>query len=198
MVGIAMDYVSDFYCLDFDSTVEKWDFHRIALTHDCHLLHHLGFAVVTGLRYPSRVATQMLTEIYDEFSKTLGQKAASAAPNSMSKSSKPLLSKYCQKYGDVRSVDKASALMDKVDIVKGQMQDNIAAMLQNMEKTEAISTQADQLNEQASVFKKKSTDLRRQMKWKNMKMTAIIVLLITGILLVILIPLLKKAKKSEE
>jgi competence protein ComGC len=67
-----------------------------------------------------------------------------------------------------------------------------------MEKTEAISSQADQLNEQASVFKKKSTDLRRQMKWKNMKMTIIIVLLITGILLVILIPLIKKAKKSEE
>lgn len=158
----------------------------------------LGFCVVTGLRYPSRVATQMLTEIYDEFSKTLGSKAASAAPNSMNKSSKSILSKYCQKYEDVKNVDKASALMDKVEIVKGQMQDNIASMLQNMEKTEAISSQADQLNEQASVFKKKSTDLRRQMKWKNMKMTIIIVLLITGILLVILIPLIKKAKKSEE
>jgi vesicle-associated membrane protein 7 len=158
----------------------------------------LCFAVVTGLRYPSRVATQMLTEIYEEFSKTLGEKAASAAPNSMNKSSKSILSKYCQKYEDVRNVDKASSLMDKVEIVKGQMQDNIASMLQNMEKTEAISTQADQLNEQASVFKKKSNDLRRQMKWKNMKMTAIIVLLIVGILLVILIPLIKKAKKSEE
>lgn len=139
----------------------------------------------------------MLNEIHSEFSASLGKQAATASANSMNRSSKSILNKYCMKYEDVRKVDKASNLMDKLDLVKVQMQDNIASMLQNMEKTEAISSQADQLNEQASVFKKKSTDLRRQMKWKNMKMTAIIVLLITGILLVILIPLIKKSKKSD-
>ena len=71
------------------------------------------------------------------------------------------------------------------------MQDNIASMLQNMEKTEAISDQANHLNEQASVFKKKSGDLQRRMKCKNMKMTAIIV----GVLLLILVPMITKAKK---
>ena len=71
------------------------------------------------------------------------------------------------------------------------MQDNIASMLQNVEKTEAISDQANHLNEQASVFKKKSEDLQRRMKCKNMKMTAIIV----GVLLLILVPIITKAKK---
>jgi len=153
-------------------------------------------AVVTGLRYPSRVATQMLTETYGEFSKVIGEKAKSAPPASLNKSSKPILTKMCQKYSDVASVDKASALIGKVDGVKVQMQDNIASMLQNMEQTEVISDQANQLNEQASVFKKKSTDLKRQMKCKNMKMTLIIVGLIVGVLLVILVPLISKAKKS--
>ena len=78
------------------------------------------------------------------------------------------------------------------------MQDNIASMLSNMEKTEAISDQANQLNEQASVFKKKSGDLKRQMKCKNTKMTLIIVGLIVGILLVVLVPLISKAKKSTD
>jgi hypothetical protein len=138
----------------------------------------------------------MLTETYGEFSKVLGEKAKSAPPASLNKSSKPILTKMCQKYSDVASVDKASALIGKVDGVKVQMQDNIASMLQNMEQTEVISDQANQLNEQASVFKKKSTDLKRQMKCKNMKMTLIIVGLIVGVLLVILVPLISKAKKS--
>mmetsp|Transcript_6535 Transcript_6535/g.12307 ORF Transcript_6535/g.12307 Transcript_6535/m.12307 type:complete len:259 (+) Transcript_6535:153-929(+) len=154
------------------------------------------FAIVTGLRYPSRVATQMLTECYGEYMKELGEKVKNAAPNSLNKPSKSLLMKYCQKYSDVRSVDKASALIGKVEGVKVQMQDNIASMLQNMEKTEAISDQANQLNEQASVFKKKSTELKNQMKCKNLKMTLIIVGLIVGILLVILVPLISRARKS--
>jgi len=155
-------------------------------------------AVVTGLRYPSRVATQMLTETYSEYNRTLGDKAKSAAPNSLNKQSKPILAKFCNKFSDVQSVDKASALIGKVEGVKVQMQDNIASMLQNMEKTEAISDQANHLNEQASVFKKKSGDLQRQMKCKNMKMTLIIVALIVGVLLLILVPMITKAKKASD
>jgi vesicle-associated membrane protein 7 len=155
-----------------------------------------GLAVVTGLRYPSRVATQMLTETYTDYIPALGEKAKSALPNSLNKASKPILTRFCQKYSDVQSVDKASALIGKVEGVKVQMQDNIASMLQNMEKTEDISDQANHLNEQASVFKKKSTDLKRHMKCKNLKMTLIIAGLILGILLIILVPMIQKAKKA--
>lgn len=151
---------------------------------------------MTGLRYPSRVATQMLMECYGEYSESLGGQIKDAAINSLNRKSKPILTKFCKKYDDVRNVDKASALIGKVDGVKVQMQDNIATMLQNMEQTEAISDQASQLNEQASVFKKKSTDLKRQMKCKNLKMTIIVAVLVLGILLVILLPLINKAKKA--
>lgn len=156
----------------------------------------LCLAVVTGLRYPSRVATQMLTECYGEYSEKLGGEVKDAATNSLNRKSKPILTKFCKKYDDVNNVDKASALIGKVDGVKVQMQDNIATMLQNMEQTEAISDQASQLNEQASVFKKKSTDLKRQMKCKNLKMTIIVAVLVVGILLSILLPLISKAKKA--
>ena len=151
---------------------------------------------MTGLRYPSRVATQMLTECYGEYSEKLGGEVKDAATNSLNRKSKPILTKFCKKYDDVNNVDKASALIGKVDGVKVQMQDNIATMLQNMEQTEAISDQASQLNEQASVFKKKSTDLKRQMKCKNLKMTIIVGVLVVGILLIILLPLISKAKKA--
>ncbi len=139
----------------------------------------------------------MLTETYGDYIPALGEKAKTAAPNSLNKASKPILTRFCQKYSDAQSVDKASALIGKVEGVKVQMQDNIASMLQNMEKTESISDQASHLNEQASVFKKKSTDLKRHMKCKNLKMTLIIAGLILAILLIILVPMISKASKAD-
>merc|ERR1711934_563665 len=83
----------------------------------------------------------------------------------------------------------------QVDAVKGQMQDNIASMLKNTEKAEDMASKSEQLNEQASVFKKRSTDLKKQMQWKNLKMTLILGGVIVVIILAITVPLVMKAKK---
>jgi len=154
--------------------------------------------VITGLRYPSRVAIQMLTDLYGEFSNKFGQQAKSAPANSLTSKARSLLTAKCKKYDDLSKVDKASSLVGKVDDVKVQMQDNIASMLNSIEKSESISDQANQLTEQASVFKKKSTDLRKQMRCKNLKMTLILVLLVGGILVIILVPLIMRGKESLE
>lgn len=154
----------------------------------------LCLAVITGLQYPSRVAIQMLTELYGQFSEQFGLQAKSATTNSLTKKSKPLLSSCCKKYDDLSNVDKASSLIGKVDAVKVQMQDNISAMLKNTEQAESLAERSDQLNEQAAVFKKKSGDLKKQMRCKNLKMTVILVLLVGGILAVILVPLILRAK----
>jgi len=156
----------------------------------------LCLAVITGLRYPSRVATQMLVELHKDYSKQFGGDIKSATSNSLTRKSKPILTSICTKYSNLGNVDKASALVGKVNEVKSQMQDNIASMLSNIEKTEDISDQANSLNEQASVFKKKSVDLRNQMRCKNLKMTLLLVGLVTAILAVILIPLIVKAKNA--
>eukprot|EP00560_Eucampia_antarctica_P001161 CAMPEP_0197832274 /NCGR_PEP_ID=MMETSP1437-20131217/13998_1 /TAXON_ID=49252 ORGANISM="Eucampia antarctica, Strain CCMP1452" /NCGR_SAMPLE_ID=MMETSP1437 /ASSEMBLY_ACC=CAM_ASM_001096 /LENGTH=227 /DNA_ID=CAMNT_0043435561 /DNA_START=118 /DNA_END=801 /DNA_ORIENTATION=+ len=155
----------------------------------------LCLAVVTGLSYPSRIAVQMLTELYGQYMDTLGLQVKSATTNSLSKKSKTVLSTICTKYDDLSNVDKASSLTAKVDEVKVHMQDNISTMLTNIDKAEHISDQANQLNEQANVFKKKSTDLKKQMRCKDMKMTIILVFLVLAILASILIPLILKATK---
>jgi len=157
--------------------------------------NRICLAVVTGLKYPTRVAISMLIELYKEFSDQYGLQATSATTNSLSKKCKPLLSKICKKFDDLSSVDKASGLVNKIDAVKGTMQDNIAAMLENTEKADTIAHQSDQLSEQANVFKKKSKDLKKQMRCKNIKMAIILGLLIGGILLVIIVSLILKAKK---
>ena len=156
----------------------------------------LCLAIVTGLRYPSRVATQMITELYSEYKQQYGNEAKTAQAKTLTRKSKSILTKYCQKYSAPQSVDRTSKLLGKVESVKSQMQDNIASMLTNMEKTDVISNQASHMEEQASVFKKKGNELRQQMRCKNMKMTAILVGLVVGILLVIIVPLITKAGKA--
>merc|ERR1719330_1711610 len=136
----------------------------------------------------------MLIELYQDFSSQFGQSISTAEKNSLSNKSKSLLNTKCVKYSDLERVDKASALAGKIDGVKSQMQDNIASMLNNIEKTESISNQADQLNEQASVFKKKSSDLRKHMRCKNLKVTIILIAVVVVILLIILVPIITKAK----
>lgn len=154
-----------------------------------------GFAVITGLSYPSRVAIQMLQELYKSFmGESYAGDAKTAAKGALDKKAKPVLTAACAKYDDLSKVDKAQSLLGKVDEVKSSMQSNIADMLKNTEKAESLAEKSDQLNEQASVFKKKSGDLKRQMACKNLKMTLLLGGIVIIILIVILVPLIKKAK----
>jgi len=149
-------------------------------------------AVITGLGYPSRVAIQMLQELYTEFNSTYGSEAATAGTDAFTKKAKTLLKDTCAKYDDLKKVDKTSGILGKVDEAKASMQSNIAGMLKNTEQAESLAEKSDQLNEQASVFKKRSTDLRKQMAWKDLKMTLLLGGIVVVILLVIIIPLVKK------
>jgi Synaptobrevin len=155
----------------------------------------IGCACISGTQYPSRVAIGMLQDLYKDFNAKYGDAAKTAAENALSKKAKSILQDVCKKYEDPSSVDKTQKILGQVDAVKGQMQDNIANMLKNTEKAEDMAAKSEQLNEQASVFKKRSTDLKKQMQWKNMKMTLILVGVILVIVLVVVVPLVVKAKK---
>jgi vesicle-associated membrane protein 7 len=151
--------------------------------------------VITGLAYPSRVAIQMLQELYKSFSEKFSAEAKSAKEGALNKKAKPILTAACGKYDDLSKVDKAQSVLGKVDEVKSSMQSNIANMLKNTEQAESLAEKSDALNEQASVFKKKSGDLRKTMAWKNLKMTLILGGVIVIVLIVILAPLISSLKK---
>jgi CHASE3 domain sensor protein len=155
-----------------------------------------GLGVITGLGYPSRVAIQMLQETYKVFIGKFGAEAKTCGSGALNKKAKQVFADACNKYDDLNKVDKASSILGKVDEVKSSMQSNIADMLKNTEKAESLAEKSDQLNEQASVFKKKSGDLRKQMACKNLKMTLILGGVVIIILIVILAPLINALKKN--
>eukprot|EP00536_Pseudo-nitzschia_multiseries_P014235 jgi/Psemu1/310745/fgenesh1_kg.676_\ len=165
--------------------VVQSDQHQIVYGAD---IDGLCCATISGTDYPSRVSIGMLQDLYTDFSAKFGDAAKTAKENSLSKKAKSVLKEVCKKYEDPAAVDKMQNVLGQVDAVKGQMQANIANMLANTNKAETMSQNKD-LMEQANVFKKRATDVKKHMRWKNMKMTLILGGIITVIVLSITLPL---------
>ena len=68
------------------------------------------------------------------------------------------------------SADKIGHLQAQIEDVKGVMVENIEKVLERGERIEVLVDRTDQLNSQAQVFQKRSTQLKRAMWWQNMKM----------------------------
>ena len=106
--------------------------------------------------------------------------------NSLTSSCSALLQKICFKYDNLQDVDKLAAVTRKVDSVRLVMQDNVNVALQNCVKLESIEQVAEELQQQAGVFKRSANDLRKKMWWKNMKMKLVIGFLILAVLGIII------------
>ena len=66
------------------------------------------------------------------------------------------------------------------------MQDNVNIALQNCVKLESIEAAAEELQQQAGVFKRSANELKNKMWWKNMKMKLIIGFIVVAILAIII------------
>mmetsp|Transcript_9811 Transcript_9811/g.21855 ORF Transcript_9811/g.21855 Transcript_9811/m.21855 type:complete len:144 (+) Transcript_9811:758-1189(+) len=140
----------------------------------------------------------MLIELEETFTKKFGVMPSTAAPNSMSNSASSIMKTICKKYDDPANVDKTKELLGKVEEVKGTMADNIAMILENTDKVEDLAEKSTVLTDQATEFQKKSKQLKKNMWWKDMKMTLLVGLVVCLLLLVILWPILSKVGSSDK
>jgi len=154
----------------------------------------LIYVVVCAGNYPQRCAHMCLEELQRTFVSKVGDKASTAKERSLDKQSSSFMQKICQKYDNVAEVDKLAAVARKVDTVKIVMQENVDAALQNCVKLESIEKAAEELQQQAGVFKRNANELKNKMWWKNMKMRLIIaaiVLVILGVIIAIVVVMSK-------
>ena len=94
---------------------------------------------------------------------------------------------------------RVSDVQKQVDEVTTIMQDNIDQALRNQTKAEDLVDRTEDLSNSASMFKKQSTSLKRQMCCKDMKLTMIIVgvvLLIVIIIIIIIVATVPKKKNN--
>jgi Synaptobrevin/Regulated-SNARE-like domain len=154
------------------------------------------YTVVTDKQYPARVAFALLDEVQSKFLTKVGDKSLAAKEGSLSRTMRSSFTDVCLKYDDVKNVDKLASVQGKVDAVKSRMEDNISQMLANEEKLESISANAENLNEQAKVFQNRTTQLRRAMRCKALKMWFLLAFVITIVLIIIIVPVALYCKKN--
>lgn len=154
----------------------------------------LIYILICQASYPQRCAHMGLEELQRTFTAKVGDKAITAKDRALDKTASSLLLKICQKYDNLAEVDKLAAVSKKVDTVKLVMQENVDMALQNCVKLESIEKAAEDLQQQAGVFKRNANELKNKMWWKNMKMRLIIaavVLVILGIIIAIAVVMSK-------
>mmetsp|Transcript_30713 Transcript_30713/g.84387 ORF Transcript_30713/g.84387 Transcript_30713/m.84387 type:complete len:236 (+) Transcript_30713:42-749(+) len=145
----------------------------------------LIYVLICALSYPQRCAHSCLEDLQRTFSARFGDKAMTAKERSLDKGASNLLLQTCQRYDNLAEVDKLAAVAKKVESVKLVMQENVDLALQNCVKLESIEAAAEELQQQAGVFKRNATELKNKMWWKNMKMRLIIAAIVIIILAII-------------
>lgn len=108
-----------------------------------------------------------------QFAVAAGDKATTARERSLEKVGAPILQKLCKKYDNLAEVDKLASVSKKVESVKLVMQQNVDLALQNCVKLESIEKAAEELQQQAGVFKRNANDLKKKMWWKNIKVSCV-------------------------
>ncbi|OWZ22388.1 hypothetical protein PHMEG_0002919 [Phytophthora megakarya] len=146
----------------------------------------LVFAAITAKDYPIRLAFQMISAVQTEVVPKFGSKALTCRENGLDKDCAKAFAAIAATYDDRTKVDKLSEVMHQVDGVKTVMHNNIQVVLSNTEKMEVVEQKTNDLNEQAKVFRNTGRQLRRQMWWKNVKLTILLSICAILVLLIIL------------
>ena len=150
-------------------------------------------AVVTNVAYPSRVAIQMLQELYTNVMAATGSVDIAEIPTlGLDQKAKTILSAICKKYDNLVSVDKVSELHQKVQLVTDEMDQNLARVLQNVDTAESMEKRSAELTQGATVFQTNARKLKRQMACKNLKLNLLIGSIVILVLVGILVPIVKK------
>jgi len=110
---------------------------------------------------------------------------AAKANGSVNKAAQSILEALLKKYG----ANKIADVQARVDEVKNVMRDNVDRTLENIEKLEDLEDRSAQIENSAKQFEKNAAGLKSAMRWKYIKMTAIVVLLVGAIAAMIFVPL---------
>lgn len=75
-------------------------------------------------------------------------------------------------YNDPAALDKTTEVREKVDQLKGIMQDNVKRILETHVTLESLENSSSSMSSQANRFLRQSVDLRRQIQLRNLKIKA--------------------------
>lgn len=130
----------------------------------------LVFAGVRDSQYPDRIANQLLRELADKVKNSQGDELLSEArAGTLSTPLRKLMKDLMKSYNDAGSHDKTTEVREKVDQLKGIMQENVKRILETHVTLESLEHSSSSMSSQANRFLRQSVDLRKQMQFRNLK-----------------------------
>jgi hypothetical protein len=127
------------------------------------------FYIIVISTYPSRVAFKLISELKSVFISNFKNQMNKAKENELSKNSKKIFSALVTKYQDVEGIDAIIQSLQKVESIKGTLSDTINVMLENQETADSIMMRAEEINQDAAMFKKNTKKLKDRLRCKVYK-----------------------------
>ena len=90
-----------------------------------------------------------------------------------------------QKFNNPEQFDRLAAAQTNVNQIKGEVQNNVNTLVARQEDLNTLEEQTNEMRENAAGFEKNSKALERELFWRKVKYTAIIVLIVVAIALII-------------
>lgn len=152
------------------------------------------YLVVAGIRdpnYPERVALQLLREFSEKVRNATGDELiGEARPGSLTTPLRKLMRDMMKNYNDAGAHDKTTEVREKVDELKGVMQDNVKRILETHVTLESLQNSSNSMSSQANQFLRQSVDLKRQVQYRNLKVKVICGLCVVAVVAYFALPFL--------
>ncbi|KAF9408134.1 Vesicle-associated membrane protein, partial [Podila epigama] len=158
---------------------------KLTYVYDRYLFHYicedgLTYMCMADDTFGRRIPFAFLQDMKERFLTQYSRERALNAmlPYGMNEFSKTI-AKQMEYFSTNPNADRIKQVQGEIEQVKDVMVHNIERVLERGERIELLVDKTDNLNQQAFAFKKRSTQLKRAMWWKNMKLMAIL----TGVII---------------
>ncbi|KAF9321162.1 hypothetical protein BG000_006820 [Podila horticola] len=165
---------------------------KLTYVYDRYLFHYicedgLTYMCMADDTFGRRIPFAFLADMKERFLTQYSRERALSAmvPYGMNEFSKTI-AKQMEYFSTNPNADRIKQVQGEIEQVKDVMVHNIERVLERGERIELLVDKTDNLNQQAFAFKKRSTQLKRAMWWKNMKLMAILTFVIIFLIYLII------------
>ncbi|CAG5123121.1 unnamed protein product [Candidula unifasciata] len=159
---------------------------KLTYSHGSYLFHYISedkiiYLCITDDEFERSKAFLFLNEIKRRFQAQYGVRAQTALPYAMNSDFSRIMASQMRSISEDRP-DQVAKVQDQVEELKSIMVRNIDHLAERGEKLELLVDKTEDLSANAVTFKKTSRNLARSLWWKNVKLMAILAVVIILVL----------------
>ncbi|VAI50986.1 unnamed protein product [Triticum turgidum subsp. durum] len=151
-----------------------------------HSLQELFVDNSTFLYVAGRIPFAFLEDIHGKFVKTYGRAALTALAYAMNDEFSRVLSKQMDYYSNDPNADCITRMKGEMDQVRSIMIDNIDKVLERGDRLEMLVDKTTTMQGNTMRFKRQARRFRNTVWWRNVKLTAAVILILLAIIYIVL------------